>query len=67
MAEVNPGQASLEKKKKNKKVNKMTLEEIEKKLQDVQQTQGGLNSLYARHLLRRKEILLASKAKKEKA
>lgn len=67
MAEVNPGQASLEKKKKNKKVNEMTLEEIEKKLQDVQQTQGGLNSLYARHLLRRKEILLASKAKKEKA
>ncbi|MGQ9578589.1 MAG: hypothetical protein ACUVWQ_08200 [Candidatus Aminicenantales bacterium] len=67
MAEVNPGQASLEKKKKNKKVNEMTLEEIEKKLQDIQQTQGGLNSLYARHLLRRKEILLASKAKKEKA
>lgn len=67
MAEVNPGQASPEKKKKNKKVNEMTLEEIEKKLQDVQQTQGGLSSLYARHLLRRKEILLASKARKEKA
>lgn len=67
MAEVNPGQTPTEKKKKNKKVNEMTLEEIESKLQEVQQTQGGLTSLYARHLLRRKEILLASKAKKQKA
>lgn len=67
MAEVNVGQTASEKKKKNKKVNKMTLEEIDKKLQEVQQAQGGLTSLYARHLLRRKEILLASKVRKEKA
>lgn len=54
-------QAETEKKKKNKKINKMSLEEIEKSLQEVQQTQGGFNSLYAHHLLRRREILLGLK------
>jgi hypothetical protein len=63
---ANPAQAETEKKKKNKKINKMTLEEIERKLQEVQQTQGGLNSLYARHLLRRREVLLAQKKEKSK-
>ncbi len=58
MAELKTGEAAAEGKKKNKKVKKMTLEEIEKKLQEVTEKQGGLTSLYARHLLRRKEILL---------
>ncbi|GEM_PF-541354 len=61
MAEANPGQAASEGKKKNKKINQLSLEEINKKLQEVQAKQGGLSSLYARHLLRRKEILLAQK------
>lgn len=64
MATNNKAQAETEKKKRNKKINKMSLEEIEKKLQQVQQTQGGFNSLYARHLLRRREVLLGLKKEK---
>ncbi|MCX7974991.1 MAG: hypothetical protein N3B16_10925 [Candidatus Aminicenantes bacterium] len=67
MATAKVAPAETEKKTKNKKINQMTLEEIEKKLQVVQQTQGGLNSLYARHLLRRREVLLAMKKDKGKA
>lgn len=66
MAMTASAQVESPKKKKNKKINKMTLEEIEKKLQEVQQTQGGLTSLYARHLLRRREVLLAQKKEKGK-
>jgi len=49
--------------KKKKKINKMTLEEIEAQLQIVKEKMGGFDSLYAQHLLRRREILL-SKSKK---
>lgn len=47
-----------------KKVNKMTLEEIEVKLKEIQEKMGGLDSLYAKHLLRRQE-LLTNKANKK--
>ncbi len=43
--------------KKNKKINKMTLAEIEAKLGAIQQAQGGLVSSYARQLIRRKKAL----------
>ncbi len=66
MASDDKVQTETEKKKKNKKINKMTLEEIEKKIQEVQQTQGGLSSIYARHLLRRREVLLGLKKEKGK-
>lgn len=66
MATATSTQVETGKKKKNKKINKMSLEEIEQKLQEVQQTQGGLTSLYARHLLRRREVLLAQKKEKGK-
>ncbi len=46
-----------------KKINKMSLEEIEAQLQMVKEKMGGFDSLYAQHLLRRREILL-SKSKK---
>jgi len=49
--------------KKKKKINKMSLEEIEAQLQMVKEKMGGFDSLYAQHLLRRREILL-SKSKK---
>ncbi|MCP2520922.1 hypothetical protein NLD30_10840 [SCandidatus Aminicenantes bacterium Aminicenantia_JdfR_composite] len=49
--------------KKKKKINRMTLEEIEAQLQIVKEKMGGFDSVYAQHLLRRKEILL-SKSKK---
>lgn len=40
-----------------KKINKMTLQEIEAKLKDTQKNMGGLESKYAGHLLKRKESL----------
>jgi hypothetical protein len=41
----------------NKKINKMTLAEIEAKLNDVKISQGGLSSRYARQLIHRKKAL----------
>ncbi|MGB7295942.1 MAG: hypothetical protein WBC70_10170 [Candidatus Aminicenantales bacterium] len=46
-----------EKRKQGKKINKMSLTEIEKALEAVQNSQGGLISRHARALIRRKEIL----------
>lgn len=48
---------SQEKSDRNKKINKMTLEEIEKKLEEIKTLMGGHSSRYARELLRRREIL----------
>jgi hypothetical protein len=50
---------SEEKTKRNKKIKQMTLAEIEKKLEEIKGSMGGYSSLYARELLRRKEILKA--------
>ena len=44
---------------KKKKINKMTLAEIEKKLKEVEEHQGGFDSRYARHLLKRKKTLVS--------
>lgn len=46
--------------KRNKKINQMTLEEIEKKLDEIKSTMGGHSSRYARELLRRREVLRSS-------
>jgi len=46
---------------KKKKINKMTLAEIEAKLNDIKKKLGGLDSKYAKHLLKRKEFLLSKK------
>jgi len=43
--------------KKKKKINKMTLAEIETKLKEVEDKMGGLNSKYAQHLIQRKKSL----------
>ena len=42
---------------KKKKINKMTLAEIETKLEDVKIKMGGLDSKYAQHLILRKNYL----------
>jgi hypothetical protein len=42
---------------KAKKINRMTLSEIDAKLEEVKSSQGGLASKYAQHLLRRKKAL----------
>ncbi len=43
----------------NKKINKMTLPEIEAKLNELKTSQGGLRSRYARQLVLRKKALTA--------
>jgi len=42
-----------------KKINRLTLKEVEKKIQETQEKMGGLASSFARQLLERKEQLLA--------
>jgi hypothetical protein len=56
MAEEKAEQAQ-EKGKRDKKINRLTLAEIEKKLEEVKSAQGGFSSRYAKELIRRKEIL----------
>ena len=60
MAEEKPEQTQ-EKPKRGKKINKMTLAEVEKALEALKSSQGGQPSRYARHLLRRRDILKAGK------
>ncbi|MFA5369686.1 MAG: hypothetical protein WC300_03100 [Candidatus Omnitrophota bacterium] len=43
--------------KKNKKMNLMSLKEIDAKMKDVQEKMGGLKSRYAKQLLKQKELL----------
>jgi hypothetical protein len=53
-----------EEKKKKKKINKMKLEEIEEAIKKTQEKMGGLTSVYAKHLLKRREELLKQKEAK---
>jgi hypothetical protein len=62
MAEEKAEQAQ-EKPKKSKKLNKLTLAEIEKKLEEVKGAQGGFSSRYAKELLRRQDILRSPRKK----
>jgi hypothetical protein len=50
-----------DKPKRGKKINKMSVIEVEKALEVAKSSQGGQASRYARELLRRREILKASK------
>jgi len=47
--------------KKIRKINKLSLEEIEEKLKNVATTMRGISSKYAQHLLQRREELLQKK------
>ena len=42
---------------RNPKINKMTLAQVEKRLAEVQASQGGLLSRYAKQLIRRRDLL----------
>ena len=46
-----------EKKKKNKKISRMTLAEIEEKIKSTREKMGGSNSKHLQHLLKRKVAL----------
>lgn len=58
MAEEKKEQAQ-DKPKRGKKINKMSSAEIEKALEELKSSQGGLSSRYARELIRRRETLKA--------
>ncbi len=53
------------KEEKKKKINRFTLEELGKKIQEVKEKMGGLTSSYAQELLKRKEQLLQKPEDKE--
>lgn len=46
--------------KKKKKINRLSLKELEKKLKETEQKMGSLTSSYAQQLLKRKAQLLQS-------
>jgi hypothetical protein len=46
-----------EKAQKSKKLNKLTLAEVEKKIEDAKNAQKGFSSRYAKELHRRRDIL----------
>jgi hypothetical protein len=48
---------AAEKSKKNKKINRLTLAEIETQLEEIKKTQGSCHSRYAQHLLARKKAV----------
>jgi len=51
------GGGEQEKAQSHKKINKMTLVEIDAKLNEIKSTQGGLRSRYAKQLFLRKKTL----------
>ncbi len=51
--------AAKEKEKKNKKISKMTLSEIEEAIRKATESMNGSTALYIQHLKQRKEELLA--------
>lgn len=53
---------SEEKEKKNKKISKMTLSEIETAIKKATETMNGSTALYVKHLNQRKAELEAGKA-----
>ncbi|MDY0231833.1 MAG: hypothetical protein RBR88_05055 [Candidatus Saccharicenans sp.] len=48
---------SATKSQKKKKINRLTLTEVEAQLQEINKTQGGWHSRYAQHLEARKKAL----------
>jgi len=52
-----------EEKKKVRKINRMSVENIEERLKAVESSMKGLGSKYASQLLSRKEYLLRQKSK----
>jgi hypothetical protein len=60
MAEEKQEQAQV-KPKRGKKINKMSVAEVEKALEGAKSSQGGQASRYARELVRRRDILKAGK------
>ena len=52
-----PKDAPADAPKKKKKINRMTIKEIDKKLDDVKEKMGNHSSKYAKGLLKRKNVL----------
>ncbi|MBN2206161.1 MAG: hypothetical protein JW742_02050 [Candidatus Aminicenantes bacterium] len=56
-AEQAPAADAPKKPAHNPKINKMTQAELEKQLESLKSSQGGLYSRYAKHLLERRDLL----------
>lgn len=56
-AEPAPAADGQKKPEHNPKINKMTLAEVEKQIESVKTSQGGLISRYAKQLVRRRDLL----------
>ena len=54
-----PAQATADSSSGRKKINRLTLDEVEKELKVVKEKMGGFGSHYADHLLLRKKELTA--------
>jgi len=53
--------------KKKKKINSLNLKELEKKIQEVQEKMGNLDSFYAQQLLKQKNELMQADMPKQEA
>lgn len=52
---------------KKKKINRLSLKELEKKIKQTEEKMGSLSSSYAQQLLKRKEQLLAETRSRDTA
>ena len=59
-------QAPETKVKKNKKIGRMNLKEVEEKLSSVREKMGRLDSRYAKELLKRKEVLAKGEIREDR-
>ena len=56
--------SDAKKEKTNKKINKMTGDELDKAIEKTKQNQGDLSSRYGKELIKQKEVVV-SKGKKK--
>ena len=56
--------SDAKKEKTNKKINKMTADELDKAIEKTKQNQGDLSSRYGKELIKQKEVVV-SKGKKK--
>ena len=56
--------SDAKKEKTNKKINKMTSDELDKAIEKTKQNQGDLSSRYGKELIKQKEVVVLKGKKK---
>ena len=56
--------SDAKKEKTNKKINKMTADELDKAIEKTKQNQGDLSSRYGKELIKQKEVVVLKGKKK---